>query len=212
MVKRCGSVLAPAGMEPCSPRRVDRRRSLYDFEQTAAQAVANAFGYGIGSFAPASDRRSRSGPFETSANPDQRQVVIADWWPKDLGAEPHSVVFSASGERVAFPTAYHTVVYMANTQRGKLRNFEPPLSDTVLNKFRGDALLLTNVAFGPDDGKVAAGFGAGTVRLCQFGPEGVWRTVCAFPSRRVAHVAFSPEGRHVAAVVGDDVNIIRLPK
>lgn len=135
------------------------------------------------------------------------------WWPKNFGADPHSVVFRPSGDRVAFPTSYHTMVYTA-TQRVKLREFDPPISEETRNKLRGDEKLLTNVAFGSDDNKVVAGYADGTVRLCQFGPEqGTWRTVCAFPGgRRVAHVAFSPEGRHVAAVVGGDVYFIRLQK
>ena len=104
-----------------------------------------------------------------------------EWWPKDFGADPHSVVFSPSGSRVAFPTAYHATVYTATALRPKLREFDAPLAESARNKSRADEHLLTNVAFGAEDGKVVTGFADGSVRLLQFGAGGgSWRTVCTF--------------------------------
>ncbi len=134
---------------------------------------------------------------------------LPDWWITNLGANLHSVAFSRSGERIAFPTEYHTYIGSAVLGRSKIRQFEP--TPGLDGKVKSDAMVMANVAFGPNDDLVVTGYSDGTVRLCEFSAgRATWRTLASFPKGRVWSVAFSPEGRHIAAIVGSDAHVIRL--
>jgi hypothetical protein len=76
----------------------------------------------------------------------------------------------------------------------------------------GEALEVANVVFRPVGKMIAAAYKDGTVRLmnAQNGRQrDVFRVVS--PPKPILQVAYSPECRHLAAVVDGAVHIIRLP-